>query len=154
MLFHSSMQALEEMSDGELQELFREAPFHELLFEPGITVIDACRRVSAIPEGPKGYVTFLQPHHCSMKHSQSMSFYQRLDQGFLSFCLSVAIGWSRRELCGSTIGGWPNQKRCSSLNSTSCQMQSCFCVWARGTSTLSSGSVFQADCSHIGTARP
>ncbi|XP_075894102.1 tyrosine--tRNA ligase, mitochondrial [Nelusetta ayraudi] len=54
-LFHSSVQALEEMSDKELQELFREAPFHELLFEPGTTVIDACRRVSAIPDGPKGY---------------------------------------------------------------------------------------------------
>ncbi|KAI3371121.1 hypothetical protein L3Q82_023752, partial [Scortum barcoo] len=54
-LYHSSVQALEEMSDEELQELFREAPFHELLLEPGTTVIDACRRVSAIPEGPKGY---------------------------------------------------------------------------------------------------
>lgn len=53
-LFHSSVQALEEMSDEELQELFREAPFHELLWEPGISVIDACRRVNAIPEGPKG----------------------------------------------------------------------------------------------------
>ncbi|XP_070686786.1 tyrosine--tRNA ligase, mitochondrial [Pempheris klunzingeri] len=54
-LYHSSVQALEEMSDEELQELFREAPFHELLWEPGTTVIDACRRVSAIPMGPKGY---------------------------------------------------------------------------------------------------
>ncbi|XP_054633762.1 tyrosine--tRNA ligase, mitochondrial [Dunckerocampus dactyliophorus] len=54
-LYHSSVQALEEMSDLELQELFREAPFHELLLEPGTTVIDACRRVSAIPDGPKGY---------------------------------------------------------------------------------------------------
>lgn len=61
MLFHSSVHALEEMSDEELQELFREAPFHELLFEPGTTVVDACRRVGAIPEGPKGYVTPLQP---------------------------------------------------------------------------------------------
>ena len=50
------MQALEEMSDDELQELFKEAPFHELLLDPGTTVIDACRRVSAIPEGPKGYL--------------------------------------------------------------------------------------------------
>lgn len=50
------MQALEEMSDEELQELFSEAPFHELLLEPGTTVIDACRRVNAIPEGPKGWV--------------------------------------------------------------------------------------------------
>ncbi|KAK2842552.1 hypothetical protein Q5P01_012752 [Channa striata] len=54
-LYHSSVQALEEMSDEELQELFREAPFHELLLEPGTTVIDACRRISAIPEGPRGY---------------------------------------------------------------------------------------------------
>ncbi|XP_041651760.1 tyrosine--tRNA ligase, mitochondrial [Cheilinus undulatus] len=54
-LYHSSVQALEEMSDEELQELFREAPFHELLLEPGTTVLDACRRVNAIPEGPKGY---------------------------------------------------------------------------------------------------
>ncbi|XP_037110116.1 tyrosine--tRNA ligase, mitochondrial [Syngnathus acus] len=54
-LFHSSVQALEEMSDSELQELFREAPFHELLLEPGTTIIDACRRVNAIPDGPKGY---------------------------------------------------------------------------------------------------
>ncbi|XP_042352239.1 tyrosine--tRNA ligase, mitochondrial [Plectropomus leopardus] len=54
-LYNSSVQALEEMSDEELQELFREAPFHELLLEPGTTVIDACRRASAIPEGPRGY---------------------------------------------------------------------------------------------------
>ncbi|XP_019933962.1 tyrosine--tRNA ligase, mitochondrial [Paralichthys olivaceus] len=54
-LYHSSVQALEQMSDEELQELFREAPFHELLLEPGTTVIDACRRVNAIPEGPRGY---------------------------------------------------------------------------------------------------
>lgn len=63
-LFHSSVQALEEMSDEELQELFKEAPFHELLFEPGTTVVDACRRVCAIPEGPKGYVAPLQPQSC------------------------------------------------------------------------------------------
>ncbi|XP_028305898.1 tyrosine--tRNA ligase, mitochondrial [Gouania willdenowi] len=54
-LFHSSVQALEEMSDEELQELFIEAPFHELLLEPGTTVIDACRMVNAIPEGRRGY---------------------------------------------------------------------------------------------------
>lgn len=53
-LYHSSVRALEEMSNEELQELFREAPFHELLLEPGISVIDACRLVSAIPEGPRG----------------------------------------------------------------------------------------------------
>nr|XP_033491167.1 tyrosine--tRNA ligase, mitochondrial [Epinephelus lanceolatus] len=54
-LYNSSVQALEEMSDEELQELFREAPFHELLLEPGTTVIDACRKANAIPEGPRGY---------------------------------------------------------------------------------------------------
>ncbi|XP_077453564.1 tyrosine--tRNA ligase, mitochondrial [Stigmatopora argus] len=54
-LYNSSVQALEEMSDQELQELFREAPFHELLLEPGTSVIDLCRMVNAIPEGPKGY---------------------------------------------------------------------------------------------------
>ncbi|KAM3869929.1 tyrosine--tRNA ligase, mitochondrial [Diretmus argenteus] len=54
-LYHSSVKALEEMSDEELQELFAEAPFHELLLEPGTTVIDACRKVNAVPEGPKGY---------------------------------------------------------------------------------------------------
>ncbi|CAJ1056203.1 tyrosine--tRNA ligase%2C mitochondrial [Xyrichtys novacula] len=54
-LYHSSVEALEEMSDEELQELFKEAAFHELLLEPGTTVIDACRKVNAIPEGPKGY---------------------------------------------------------------------------------------------------
>ncbi|KAM4618198.1 tyrosine--tRNA ligase, mitochondrial [Polymixia lowei] len=54
-LYHSNVQALEQMSDEELQELFREAPFHELLVEPGTTVLDTCRKVNAIPEGPKGY---------------------------------------------------------------------------------------------------
>ncbi|XP_072242352.1 tyrosine--tRNA ligase, mitochondrial [Leuresthes tenuis] len=54
-LYHSSVQALEEMSDEELQELFSEAPFHEMLLEPGTTVIDACRTVGAIPDGPRGY---------------------------------------------------------------------------------------------------
>ncbi|KAM4553623.1 tyrosine--tRNA ligase, mitochondrial [Fundulus diaphanus] len=54
-LYHSSVEALEQMSDEELQELFREAPFHELYLEPGTTVIDACRKVSAIPDGPRGY---------------------------------------------------------------------------------------------------
>ncbi|XP_014897841.1 tyrosine--tRNA ligase, mitochondrial isoform X1 [Poecilia latipinna] len=54
-LYHSSIQALEQMSDEELQELFREAPFQEMLLEPGTTVLDACRKASAIPDGPKGY---------------------------------------------------------------------------------------------------
>ncbi|KAM6936990.1 tyrosine--tRNA ligase, mitochondrial [Xenentodon cancila] len=54
-LYHNSVQALEEMSDTELQELFREAPFHELLWEPGTSVVDVCRMVDAIPDGPRGY---------------------------------------------------------------------------------------------------
>ncbi|MEQ2259110.1 Tyrosine--tRNA ligase, mitochondrial [Xenotaenia resolanae] len=54
-LYHGSVQALEQMSDEELQELFREAPFRELFLEPGTTVIDACRNVRAIPDGPRGY---------------------------------------------------------------------------------------------------
>ncbi|XP_029607287.1 tyrosine--tRNA ligase, mitochondrial isoform X2 [Salmo trutta] len=52
--YHSSLQALEQMRDAELQELFREAPFHELLLEPGTTILDACRRAEDIPQGPKG----------------------------------------------------------------------------------------------------
>ncbi|XP_028815065.1 tyrosine--tRNA ligase, mitochondrial [Denticeps clupeoides] len=54
-LYYSNLQALEQMSDAELQELFREAPFHELLLEPGTTVLDACRHAQAIPEGARGY---------------------------------------------------------------------------------------------------
>ncbi|KAJ7997909.1 hypothetical protein DPEC_G00217050 [Dallia pectoralis] len=54
-LYNSSILALEHMTDEELQELFREAPFHELLMEPGTTVLDACLRAEAIPEGSKGY---------------------------------------------------------------------------------------------------
>ncbi|XP_058623303.1 tyrosine--tRNA ligase, mitochondrial isoform X2 [Onychostoma macrolepis] len=54
-LYHSNIEALEQMSDTELQELFREAPFHEFFLDPGTTVLDACRRAQAIPEGPRGY---------------------------------------------------------------------------------------------------
>ncbi|KAM4675748.1 tyrosine--tRNA ligase, mitochondrial [Discoglossus pictus] len=54
-LFHSSIDALEAMSDQELQELFREAPFAEFMLEPGTRVLDACLRVSAIPDGARGY---------------------------------------------------------------------------------------------------
>lgn len=43
------------MDDAELKELFREAPFKEFFLEPGTTVLDACRRSQAIPEGPRGY---------------------------------------------------------------------------------------------------
>ncbi|XP_072291613.1 tyrosine--tRNA ligase, mitochondrial [Eucyclogobius newberryi] len=54
-LYNSSVEALEEMTDEELQELFREAPFHETLYEPGTTVLEACRKVNAIPDGPRGH---------------------------------------------------------------------------------------------------
>ncbi|KPP66872.1 tyrosine--tRNA ligase, mitochondrial-like [Scleropages formosus] len=54
-LYQENLQALEQMSDTELQELFREAPFLELLVEPGTTVLDACRQARAIPEGARGY---------------------------------------------------------------------------------------------------
>ncbi|KAM4749644.1 tyrosine--tRNA ligase, mitochondrial isoform 2-T2 [Rhinophrynus dorsalis] len=54
-LYRSSIDALEAMSDQELQELFREAPFAEILLEPGTRVLDACLKVSAIPEGARGY---------------------------------------------------------------------------------------------------
>ncbi|XP_035593590.1 tyrosine--tRNA ligase, mitochondrial-like isoform X2 [Oncorhynchus keta] len=53
--YHSNLQALELMRDAELQELFRDAPFHELLLEPGPTILDACRRAEDILRGPKGY---------------------------------------------------------------------------------------------------
>ncbi|KAM5173142.1 tyrosine--tRNA ligase, mitochondrial [Mantella aurantiaca] len=54
-LYSSSIDALEEMSDQELQELFREAPFTEVLHEPGTRVLDACLKASAIPEGSRGF---------------------------------------------------------------------------------------------------
>uniref|UniRef100_UPI00398EF570 tyrosine--tRNA ligase, mitochondrial n=1 Tax=Pristiophorus japonicus TaxID=55135 RepID=UPI00398EF570 len=54
-LYHSSVDALETMSDEELQELFKEAPFSENLLEPGTTVLDLCRKSNAIPDGPRGY---------------------------------------------------------------------------------------------------
>lgn len=53
-LYYSSVEALEEMSDQELQELFRQATSAELLLEPGMTVLDLCRRANAIPDGPSG----------------------------------------------------------------------------------------------------
>ncbi|XP_051885950.1 tyrosine--tRNA ligase, mitochondrial [Pristis pectinata] len=54
-LYHNSMDALETMSDEELQELFKEASFSENLLEPGTTVLDLCRKANAIPDGPRGY---------------------------------------------------------------------------------------------------
>ncbi|KAM9313088.1 tyrosine--tRNA ligase, mitochondrial [Gastrophryne carolinensis] len=54
-LYHSSMDALEAMSDQELQELFQEAPFVEVLHEPGTRVLDACLKAAAIPEGARGF---------------------------------------------------------------------------------------------------
>lgn len=44
------------MSDQELQELFRQATSAELMLEPGMTVLDLCRKVNAIPDGPSGQV--------------------------------------------------------------------------------------------------
>uniref|UniRef100_A0A6I8NXR9 Tyrosine--tRNA ligase n=1 Tax=Ornithorhynchus anatinus TaxID=9258 RepID=A0A6I8NXR9_ORNAN len=54
-IYHSSVDVLETMSDQELKELFREAPFSELVLDPGTSVIDTCRKANAIPEGPRGY---------------------------------------------------------------------------------------------------
>uniref|UniRef100_A0A8C3XX37 Tyrosine--tRNA ligase n=2 Tax=Catharus ustulatus TaxID=91951 RepID=A0A8C3XX37_CATUS len=54
-LYHSSVEALEEMSDQELEELFRQATSAELMLEPGMTVLDLCRKANAIPDGPSGY---------------------------------------------------------------------------------------------------
>ncbi|KAF6340824.1 tyrosyl-tRNA synthetase 2 [Rhinolophus ferrumequinum] len=54
-LYHSSIDALEGMSDRELKELFREASFSELVLDPGTSVLDTCRKANAIPDGPRGY---------------------------------------------------------------------------------------------------
>ncbi|NWW98883.1 SYYM protein, partial [Caloenas nicobarica] len=54
-LYYSSVEALEAMSDQELQELFKQAPSAELLLEPGMNVLDLCRKANAIPDGPSGY---------------------------------------------------------------------------------------------------
>ncbi|NXV12729.1 SYYM protein, partial [Cepphus grylle] len=54
-LYYSSMEALEAMSDQELQELFRQAPSAELMLEPGMNVLDLCRKANAIADGPSGY---------------------------------------------------------------------------------------------------
>nr|XP_033773457.1 tyrosine--tRNA ligase, mitochondrial isoform X2 [Geotrypetes seraphini]XP_033773469.1 tyrosine--tRNA ligase, mitochondrial isoform X2 [Geotrypetes seraphini]XP_033773480.1 tyrosine--tRNA ligase, mitochondrial isoform X2 [Geotrypetes seraphini] len=54
-LYHSSLDALEAMSDQELKELFRETPFKELMLEPGMTVLDVCRKACAIPDGARGF---------------------------------------------------------------------------------------------------
>lgn len=55
-LYYSNIEALESMSDQELQELFKEAPYVELMLEPGTTVLDLCRKANAIADGPRGYV--------------------------------------------------------------------------------------------------
>nr|XP_006114448.2 tyrosine--tRNA ligase, mitochondrial [Pelodiscus sinensis] len=54
-LYYSSVEALEAMSDQELQELFREAPFAEMMFEPGMSVLELCVKTNAIQDGPSGY---------------------------------------------------------------------------------------------------
>lgn len=53
-LYHSSVEALEAMSDLELQELFKQAPSAELVLEPGMNVLDLCRKANAIADGPSG----------------------------------------------------------------------------------------------------
>ncbi|XP_069811057.1 tyrosine--tRNA ligase, mitochondrial [Dendropsophus ebraccatus] len=55
-LYHGSIDALAAMSEQELRELFQGAPFAELLLEPGTRVLDTCLKISAIPEGVRGYV--------------------------------------------------------------------------------------------------
>lgn len=42
------------MSDLELQELFKQAPSAELVLEPGMNVLDLCRKANAIADGPSG----------------------------------------------------------------------------------------------------
>uniref|UniRef100_A0ACB8FN50 Tyrosine--tRNA ligase, mitochondrial n=1 Tax=Sphaerodactylus townsendi TaxID=933632 RepID=A0ACB8FN50_9SAUR len=54
-LYYSNVDALESMSDSELQELFREAPYIEKLYEPGTTVLDLCRKANAVADGPRGH---------------------------------------------------------------------------------------------------
>ncbi|XP_033018534.1 tyrosine--tRNA ligase, mitochondrial isoform X2 [Lacerta agilis] len=54
-LYYSDIAALETMSDQELQELFREAPYVELMLEPGTTVLELCRKANAIADGPRGH---------------------------------------------------------------------------------------------------
>ncbi|XP_047595479.1 tyrosine--tRNA ligase, mitochondrial [Lutra lutra] len=54
-LYHSSIDALEVMSDQELRELFKEASFSELVLDPGTSVLDTCRKANAIPDGPRGH---------------------------------------------------------------------------------------------------
>ncbi|NXU56995.1 SYYM protein, partial [Turnix velox] len=54
-LYYSSIEALEAMSDQELQELFKQAPSAELILEPGTSLLDLCRKANAIPDGPSGY---------------------------------------------------------------------------------------------------
>lgn len=66
-LYHSSIEALEQMDDAELKELFRDALFQEFFLEPGTTVLDACRRSQAIPEGPRGCVLMFDIiKHCTV----------------------------------------------------------------------------------------
>ncbi|XP_077196017.1 tyrosine--tRNA ligase, mitochondrial [Paroedura picta] len=54
-LYYSRVDALESMSEMELQELFREAPFIEILYEPGTTVLDICRKANAVADGARGH---------------------------------------------------------------------------------------------------
>lgn len=68
-----------------------------------------------------------------------------------SKCLYAGIGWSSMEQCGSITVEQTNQTKCWSLNSTSYLMDWPCSEWARGTSTLSSGSVYdEISCYHNG----
>ncbi|XP_029400725.1 tyrosine--tRNA ligase, mitochondrial isoform X2 [Mus pahari] len=71
-LYHSSIEALEVMSDQELKELFKEASFSELVLDPGTSVIDTCRKANAIPDGPRGY-RMITEGGVSINHRQSLN---------------------------------------------------------------------------------
>lgn len=68
-LYYSNIEALESMTDQELQELFREAPYVELMLEPGTTVLDLCRKANAIADGPRGYVAVNASKTVLLDHS-------------------------------------------------------------------------------------
>uniref|UniRef100_UPI00358E461B tyrosine--tRNA ligase, mitochondrial n=1 Tax=Myxine glutinosa TaxID=7769 RepID=UPI00358E461B len=55
MLYKGDLEALNAMSDQELREVFQGAPFYEFLLEPGMSVLEACHRVNAVPEGRRGF---------------------------------------------------------------------------------------------------
>uniref|UniRef100_A0A8C4Q5I5 Tyrosine--tRNA ligase n=1 Tax=Eptatretus burgeri TaxID=7764 RepID=A0A8C4Q5I5_EPTBU len=54
-LYEGNLEALNAMSDQELREVFQGAPFYEFLLEPGTSILDACHRINAVPEGRRGF---------------------------------------------------------------------------------------------------